>query len=157
MAHGLEFHWLELDIYVVMDIADKNIQSIPSLSILLAEDNPINQRVAIRMLKHLGYHADVVTNGYEVIEAIAIRSYDLILMDVQMPKMNGVEATRQIRHQENQNLQTNPIAIVAITANSSLDDQNRCQEAGMCDYLTKPIEIGRLKSILARYEAMKQS
>ena len=140
-----------------MNIADKNIQSIPSLNILLAEDNPINQKVAIRILRHLGYQADIVTNGCEVIEAIATKSYDLILMDVQMPKMNGVETTRQIRYQESQASQTKPIPIIAITANSSFDDEALCQEAGMCDYLTKPIEIGRLKSILARYEAMKHS
>lgn len=139
-----------------MDIAQKNVQSIPSLSILLAEDNPINQKVALRILKHLGYGADVVTNGCEVIEAIACKSYDLILMDMQMPKMNGLETTKQIRYQE-QSSQAKPIAIIAVTANSSFDDQYLCQEAGMSDYLTKPIEIERLKIILTRYEAMKNS
>ena len=140
-----------------MSIADTNIPPIPSLSILLAEDNLINQKVAIRILKHLGYQADVVSNGCEVIEAIASKPYDLILMDMQMPKMNGIETTRQIRHQEQQNSQTNPIAIIAITANTSFDDQVICREAGMCDYLTKPIEIERLKDILSRYEAIKRS
>ena len=93
-----------------------------TLNILLAEDNPVNQKVALRVLKHLGYQADVVNNGREAVEAIAIKSYDLILMDIQMPEMNGLEATEYIRDQEKIS-QLPPIAIVAITANASHDDQ----------------------------------
>jgi len=127
-----------------------------SFSILLAEDNPINQKVAIRVLKHLGYQADTVGNGKEVIEAIANKSYDLILMDIQMPEMGGLETTQYIRNQEIES-QLTPIAIVAITANASRGDQYICRQAGMNDYISKPIQIPELKNILQRYEALKNN
>lgn len=126
------------------------------LSILLAEDNLVNQKVALRVLKHLGYQADVVVNGLEVIEAIANKSYDMILMDIQMPEMDGLEATKYIRNQERES-QLPPIAIVAITANATHDDQYICRKAGMNDYVSKPIQIDKLKSILQQYEALKNS
>jgi CheY-like chemotaxis protein len=127
-----------------------------TLNILLAEDNPVNQKVALRVLKHLGYQADVVNNGREAIEAIATKSYDLILMDIQMPEMNGLEATEYIRDREKIS-QLPPIAIVAITANASHDDQFICSAAGMNDYISKPIQIDKLKDILQRYEAIKNT
>jgi CheY-like chemotaxis protein len=127
-----------------------------TLNILLAEDNPVNQKVALRVLKHLGYQADVVNNGREAIEAIATKSYDLILMDIQMPEMNGLEATEYIRDREKIS-QRPPIAIVAITANASHDDQFTCSDAGMNDYISKPIQIDKLKDILQRYEAIKNT
>ena len=125
-------------------------------SILLAEDNPINQKVAMRVLKHLGYQADMVGNGKEVIEAITNKSYDLILMDIQMPEMDGLETTQHIRNQEIGS-QLTPIVIVAITANASHDDQYICREAGMNDYISKPIQIPELKNILQRYEELKNN
>ncbi len=125
-----------------------------TLNILLAEDNPVNQKVALRVLKHLGYQADVVNNGREAVEAIKSKSYDLILMDIQMPEMTGLEATKYIRERENAS-QLNPIAIVAITANATHDDQDICSDAGMNDYISKPIQIDKLKDILQRYEAIK--
>ena len=125
-------------------------------SILLAEDNPINQKVAMRVLKHLDYQADMVGNGKEVIEAIANKSYDLILMDIQMPEMDGLETTQYIRNQEIGS-QLTPIVIVAITANASHDDQSICREAGMNDYISKPIQIPELRNILQRYEALKNN
>ena len=127
-----------------------------SFSILLAEDNPINQKVAMRVLKHLGYQADMVGNGKEVIEAITNKSYDLILMDIQMPEMDGLETTQHIRNQEIGS-QLTPIVIVAITANASHDDQYICREAGMNDYISKPIQIPKLKNILQRYEELKNN
>ena len=127
-----------------------------SFSILLAEDNPINQKVAMRVLKHLDYQADMVGNGKEVIEAIANKSYDLILMDIQMPEMDGLETTQHIRNQEIGS-QLTPIVIVAITANASHDDQYICREAGMNDYISKPIQIPELKNTLQRYEALKNN
>jgi CheY-like chemotaxis protein len=126
------------------------------LSILLAEDNLVNQKVALRVLKHLGYEADVVGNGQEVIKAIANKSYDLILMDIQMPEMDGIEATQYIRNQELES-QMSPIAIVAITANATHDDQYVCRKAGMNDYISKPIQIDKLRSVLQQYEALKNS
>jgi CheY-like chemotaxis protein len=126
------------------------------IKILLAEDNLVNQKVALRVLKHLGYQADVVTNGLEVIQAIANKPYDLILMDIQMPDMDGLEATEYIRQQE---LATEslPIAIVAITANATHDDQYICRKAGMNDYISKPIQIEKLKDILQKYESLINS
>lgn len=124
------------------------------LSILIAEDNLVNQKVALRVLKHLGYQADVVTNGRQVISAIANKSYDLILMDIQMPEMDGLEATKYIRAQELE-YQLQPIAIIAITANATHDDQYTCRNAGMDDYISKPIHIEKLKSILHHYESLK--
>lgn len=127
-----------------------------SFSILLAEDNLVNQKVAMRVLKHLGYQADVVGNGLEVIQAIANKSYDLILMDIQMPEMDGLETTQFIRNQEAES-QLNPIAIVAITANATHDDQDTCRKVGMNDYISKPIQIEELRNILHRYESLKSN
>ena len=125
-----------------------------SLQILLAEDNPVNQKVAIRVLDHLGYKADVVNNGLEVIQAIADKSYDLILMDIQMPEMDGLEASKYIRQQELA-LQRPQLAIVAMTANATADDQHRCSDAGMSDYISKPIQIDKLRTILQKYKSLK--
>lgn len=125
-------------------------------SILLAEDNLVNQKVALRVLKHLGYQADVVENGQAVIEAIANKSYDLILMDIQMPEMDGLEATQYIRNQELES-QLPPIAIIAVTANATHDDQDICRQAGMNDYISKPIQIDKLKNILQQYESLKNN
>lgn len=123
------------------------------IRILLAEDNLVNQKVALRVLKHLGYQADVVSNGLEVIQAIAKKTYDLILMDIQMPDMDGLEATEYIRKQEVEQ-QSSPIAIIAITANATHDDQYICRRAGMNDYISKPIQIEKLKDILQKYETL---
>ncbi len=138
---------------------DNSASSAPpssTLSILLAEDNPVNQKVALRVLKHLGYQADVVNNGREAIAAIESKSYDLILMDIQMPEMSGLEATEYIREREIAS-KLAPVAIVAITANASHDDQFTCSDAGMNDYISKPIQIDKLKDILQRYEAIKNA
>ena len=137
-----------------MDNSDNLDSSAPSFKILLAEDNPVNQKVAKRVLTHLGYQADIVNNGVEAIKAIAEKSYDLILMDIQMPEMDGLETTRYIRKQELES-QLPPIAIVAMTANATDDDQNVCRDAGMSDYISKPIQLDKLKNMLQRYESLK--
>ena len=137
-----------------MDTSAQLDSSISSFIILLAEDNPVNQKVAKRVLNHLGYQTDIVNNGVEAINAIAEKSYDLILMDIQMPEMDGLETTRYIRKQESES-QITPIAIVAMTANATDDDQNLCRDAGMNDYISKPIQIDKLKKLLQHYESMK--
>jgi CheY-like chemotaxis protein len=129
-------------------------QSLTNLRILVAEDNLVNQKVALRILKYLGYQADVAINGEETIKAIANQAYDLILMDVQMPKMDGLEATKRIRQNE-LDLNTPPILIIAMTANGSDEDRNICDDAGMNDYISKPIQIEILKNILQHYELLK--
>jgi len=104
------------------------------LRILLAEDNIVNQKVELLLLKRLGYQADLVSNGQEVLDAISRQSYDVILMYVQMPEMDGLTATRYIC----QNYSQRPW-IVALTANAMQEDRETCLEAGMDDYISKPI------------------
>jgi two-component system, sensor histidine kinase and response regulator len=115
-------------------------------SILLAEDNTVNQRMAILMLKKLGYNADKVANGTEVLLALESKFYDLILMDVQMPEMDGLQATREIRRR----WPSGGPKIVALTAHAIAGDREKCLEAGMDDYLCKPINLDDLKVTLER-------
>jgi signal transduction histidine kinase/sensor domain CHASE-containing protein/ActR/RegA family two-component response regulator len=118
------------------------------LRILLAEDNPVNQKVAIQMLQKLGYTADVVGNGKEVLAALRCQSYDLILMDIQMPEMDGIE-TSLVICQEWQPHQR-PV-IIAMTANVIKEDRDRCLAAGMSDHLGKPVGIQALGEVLERW------
>ncbi|MCP5069618.1 MAG: response regulator, partial [bacterium] len=104
--------------------------------VLVAEDNLVNQKVAMALLKKLGVKADVVANGLEALEALEADHYDLILMDMQMPEMDGLTATRKIRESERE---YRDLSIVALTANAVQGERNRCIEAGMNDYLTKPV------------------
>jgi CheY-like chemotaxis protein/nitrogen-specific signal transduction histidine kinase len=117
-----------------------------SLRILLAEDNLVNQKVAIHMLKKIGYQADVVMNGLEAIETLQKSIYDVVLMDLQMPKMDGIEATRHIisRFPPDRRPQ-----IIAMTANAMEGDREICLAAGMNDYITKPINIEQLANALS--------
>jgi CheY-like chemotaxis protein len=116
--------------------------------ILLAEDNLVNQRVALIMLRKLGYQADLVVNGIEVLEAIQKKSYDLILMDGQMPEMDGLEATRKLK-QIFPDPKDRPW-VVALTANAMQSDREACLAAGMDDFLTKPIKPQELRAALER-------
>ena len=128
-----------------------------SLKILVAEDNRINQKVAIQNLAKLGFPAEVVGNGQEAIEAAQENAYDLILMDLQMPKMDGLEATRQIL-EGNRNTQHKPV-IIAMTANAMSGDREKCLAAGMDDYITKPIRREVLAAIIRKWfpESASQS
>ncbi len=117
------------------------------LHILLAEDNTVNQKVALKLLERMGYRADVAANGLEVLEALQRQSYDLILMDVQMPDMDGLEASRVIH--EGWPTEERP-RIVAMTANAMQGDREECLAAGMDDYLTKPIQVKALQEALER-------
>ncbi len=119
----------------------------PGLRVLLAEDNLVNQKVAVRMLERIGCEVDVAANGREAIEMLHWRSYDLVLMDCQMPELDGFEATREIRRSE-EGLRRIPI--VALTANALHDDRDRCLAVGMDDYICKPVERKTLQGLLAR-------
>ncbi len=115
-----------------------------SLRLLLAEDNIVNQKVALRMLRQIGYRADVASNGLEVLKALERQQYDVVLMDVQMPEMDGLEAAKAIRQQ----WPGNGPRIIAITAYASKGDRETCLNAGMDDYISKPINLEELRSKL---------
>ncbi len=123
-----------------------------NLRILLAEDNMTNQLVALKLLEKLGYRADAVANGHEIIDALKNVPYDLVLMDCQMPEMDGFEATRMIRNQATGVLNPN-IPIVAMTAYAMRDDRQKCIDAGMNDYLPKPVDHQALASTIIRWTA----
>jgi CheY-like chemotaxis protein len=115
------------------------------LRILLAEDNLVNQKVVLRMLKKFGYDADVAGNGLEAVDAARHQSYDLVLMDVHMPEMDGIEATQIIRGALAPERQPR---IVAITAAAMTEDQQACLAAGMDSFLTKPVRPEHLMQLL---------
>ncbi len=116
--------------------------------VLLAEDNLVNQKVAMIMLQKLGLEADVVANGLEALDALVGVAYDLVIMDCQMPEMDGFEATQRIRERERG---TRRIPIVAMTANAMVGDREQCLEAGMDDHIPKPVRMEELKRILSRW------
>jgi signal transduction histidine kinase/DNA-binding NarL/FixJ family response regulator len=122
----------------------------PRLRILVAEDHPVNRKVMLGLLEHLGYRADFAANGLEALEALQRQPYDLVLMDVQMPEMDGLEATRNIRRLLPRGCQPR---IVAMTAHAMAGDRERCLEGGMDGYLSKPVQISDLAAALAGTEA----
>ena len=128
---------------VQMSSNDTQLASTFPLQILVAEDNLVNQRVVERMLNRLGYRCDVVANGQEALDAVGRRAYDLVLMDVHMPEMDGLDATRAILESTD-----HPPRIVALTAGASEEARRRCLAAGMEDYVAKPVRIGDLMPIL---------
>lgn len=119
-----------------------------NIRMLLAEDSPTNQKLTLALLKRAGYSVDAVENGRKAVEAMKRRDYDLVFMDVQMPEMNGFEATGIIRQMEGGKKQT---PIVAITARAMKEDRERCLEAGMDDYISKPIDPQRLLEVVQRW------
>jgi CheY-like chemotaxis protein len=115
--------------------------------VLLVEDNFVNQKVAVRFLERLGCSVEVASNGAEGVAACQQRQFDLVLMDLQMPVMDGMTATRKIREWET----SRHTPIIALTANAMTGDRELCEGAGMDGYLTKPIEVERLRNILTKY------
>jgi CheY-like chemotaxis protein len=116
--------------------------------VLLAEDNLVNQKVALVMLRKFGIEADVVASGIEALDALLGVSYDLVLMDCQMPLMDGYEATRRIRERERGSRR---LPVVAMTANAMVGDRERCLEAGMDGHIPKPVRMNELQRALARW------
>jgi CheY-like chemotaxis protein/nitrogen-specific signal transduction histidine kinase/HPt (histidine-containing phosphotransfer) domain-containing protein len=125
--------------------AAARVSSMPPLRILLAEDNRVNQEVGLRILQHIGYTADVAASGKEVLEALHRSTYDVILMDVQMPEMDGLETTRYICEEWPADQRPR---IIAMTANAMEEDKHRCLAAGMDDYVSKPIRLEDLRAAL---------
>ncbi|MCB9651788.1 MAG: response regulator [Deltaproteobacteria bacterium] len=118
--------------------------------VLLVEDNPVNQRVASKMLERLGVAYQIRSDGVQALEALKTNRYDLVLMDIQMPKMDGLETTRRLRtHELQYGLQRVPV--VAMTAHALEGDRDKCMDAGMDDYLTKPVQIRELEKIVRRW------
>jgi CheY-like chemotaxis protein len=121
------------------------------LRILVAEDNVINQQVALSFLERLGYRADVVANGLEVLLSLQRQPYDVVLMDVQMPEMDGLEATRRIRQLQAEELAADSQPhIIAMTANALREDCDICLAAGMDDYISKPVQVPDLVAALRK-------
>jgi CheY-like chemotaxis protein/HPt (histidine-containing phosphotransfer) domain-containing protein len=118
------------------------------IRLLVAEDNQVNQKVAVKMLERLGYRADVAANGLEALEALSRIPYSAVLMDVQMPEMDGYEATIEIRKREEKGHHT---PIIAMTANAMQGDRERALEEGMDDYVSKPVKTEELGAVLERW------
>jgi PAS domain S-box-containing protein len=132
------------------DLSDKGVlfaQKYP-ISILIAEDNPINQKLLTHILQKNGCKPDFASNGLEVLQSVRRQKYDLIFMDVQMPEMDGFEATRQLVHRY---IKTERPIIVAVTANAMKGDKDLCEEAGMDDYISKPIRVEELENVIEKH------
>ncbi|MBF0406091.1 MAG: response regulator [Candidatus Riflebacteria bacterium] len=120
------------------------------IRILIAEDNQVNQQIAVAQLKKLGYRADVVSNGLDAIESLKNISYDIVLMDCLMPEMNGFDATRMIRAKKTDSKKPH-LPIIALTANNTKEDKEECLKAGMDDFLSKPFKNEHLKAMLEKW------
>ena len=127
------------------------------LRVLLCDDNIINQKVAVRLLKQMGYRADLAGNGLEALEALDRQPYDLIFMDMMMPEMGGLEATQEIRARQQKKSQfpnyKSPIIIIAMTASAMQGDRERCLAAGMDDYIAKPVRLEDVRKMVERWGA----
>jgi CheY-like chemotaxis protein len=123
-----------------------------SPKILIVEDSFVNQKTLLRILKQIGCTADVVSNGLQAIEAVATKNYDIVFMDMYMPEMDGLEATRKI---VNSRFPSNRPRIIALTADSMSGDKDKCIEAGMDDYITKPVRIEEILSMLNRWAPVR--
>lgn len=129
---------------------NENVEIPKQLSILVAEDNPINQKVAILTLRHMGLQCDVAKNGLEAFEMHKENHYQVILMDMQMPVLDGINATEKIRHFESENPDLAKTFIIALTANAFVEDKQNCIDAGMNDFISKPFKEEALKKILSQ-------
>jgi signal transduction histidine kinase/HPt (histidine-containing phosphotransfer) domain-containing protein len=129
-------------------VLDPNLARRLPLRLLLADDNPINQKVGLSVLHKLGYRADLANNGVEVLKALEQKAYDLLFLDVQMPEMDGLEAARQIVRRWPPERRPR---IVAMTGNALMGDREKCLGAGMDDYISKPVRIGELQAAIERW------
>jgi CheY-like chemotaxis protein len=153
LAHGDDSVTIVVDQGPERDEAAPELDLGRSVRVLIAEDNAVNQKVVLRQLQKLGVRAEAVGNGKEVLEACRRVLYDIVLMDCQMPEMDGYEATRRLRQQESG---TRRPTIIALTASARLEDRERCMEAGMDDYLSKPVQFPELAQVLRRWAEKRE-
>ncbi len=132
-----------------INLANRSLIQVVPLKILLAEDHKVNQKVALQMLERMGHQTDIANNGLEAIAALEQKTYDVVLMDVQMPEMDGLEAARKIREAFEAGTITYKPRIIAMTANAMSGDREACLAAGMDDYISKPIRISELSQALS--------
>ncbi|MBU0518101.1 response regulator, partial [bacterium] len=130
--------------HTVFEARQRNVR------ILLAEDNRVNQTVALAILGKLGYRADAVANGLEAVKALEMIPYDIVFMDVQMPEMGGLEATKVIRQMKS-DVNSSAIPIIAVTANAMQGDKEKYLEGGMDDYISKPISYEAVKNAIEKW------
>jgi len=138
-------------IFVEKEKADVEKPLPAEAKILLVEDNPINQMVAQKMLEKVGYKSTLANNGVEALNVLAEQDFDLVLMDCQMPEMDGFDATREIRQRNVKALNNQALPIIAMTANVMSGDRERCLEVGMDDYLAKPVQVAALDLLLRKW------
>ena len=131
-----------------------NERAMASMILLIAEDNPNNQKLAVMQVRKLGYQAEAVADGHEALAAMETGRYALVLMDCQMPRMDGFSATVAIRQRE---LPGQHVPIIAMTANAMEGDRERCLAAGMDDYVAKPVRLAELSAVLARWTELVSS
>jgi CheY-like chemotaxis protein len=154
-----QFYNLLLDIFakppqpqIELPTAEPELAKSLPLRILVAEDNAVNQKVILQLLRYWGYTADLVKNGLEVLQAVAEQTYDVILMDIQMPEMDGLTATYHIRQLYSPERRPR---IIAVTASAMQGDREECLRAGMDDYLTKPLRLDSLYKALSQCQISK--
>ncbi|SHI55579.1 Signal transduction histidine kinase [Tangfeifania diversioriginum] len=138
------------------DMPTEDINIPADIKILYAEDNPVNQRVTQLLLQKIGIECEIASNGQEAIEMYKTNPFDLILMDMQMPEVDGIESAKQIRKIEQNNGVENPVFIVAVTANTFSEDKQKCFNAGMNDFISKPFKEAELKRIIKNAATNKQ-
>lgn len=132
------------------NIMFRKLELDPKLKILVAEDNPVNQKLMVMMLKNLGYNADIAENGKVAYEKSLINMYDIIFMDIQMPEMDGLEATKRILSK----VKDRPV-IIAVTANATDRDRDECMEAGMNDFVSKPVKPLEIKDCILKWQGLR--
>jgi CheY-like chemotaxis protein len=141
--------------------ADAGLAARVPLRVMICDDNALNQKVAHRLVMQMGYKSDIAANGRLALDAIDRQIYDLIFMDVQMPEMDGLEATRHIRERQKDRAKhpnyKSPIIIIAMTANAMQGDREKCLAAGMDDYLSKPVRPEDVRKIVERWGAVIHS
>ncbi|MDA8256199.1 MAG: response regulator [Betaproteobacteria bacterium] len=144
LLHAMRVAPMVAEVSPPVPVATRLADSLP-LDILVAEDNTVNQKVVQQLLAHLGYRADVVASGIEVLDALDRQNYDVILMDVQMPDMDGLEATRRLKLRFGREAAPK---VIAMTASAMLGDREKCLAAGMDAYVSKPVELDQIRAVL---------